>query len=228
MDNQSSAAIAAAPKPLPFPLLAAVLGLMSMFGAISIDMYLPALPALEAALQADPALIQMTLGGFLLGFGLAQLLFGPLSDSIGRRPVLIGGILLYIMGSILCATADTAASFVVARLLQGLGASAGPVMARAMVRDLYSRDESAKMYSILMLLMGAAPMIAPVAGGQLLVYFDWRAIFWTLTAFGTLCLIVASVFAPETLPRAAAGDQSSQRCTITATCCIPAGFSAIA
>lgn len=201
MDNQSSAAIAAAPKPLPFPLLAAVLGLMSMFGAISIDMYLPALPALEAALQADPALIQMTLGGFLLGFGLAQLLFGPLSDSIGRRPVLIGGILLYIIGSILCATADTAASFVVARLLQGLGASAGPVMARAMVRDLYSRDESAKMYSILMLLMGAAPMIAPVAGGQLLVYFDWRAIFWTLTAFGTLCLIVASVFAPETLPR---------------------------
>lgn len=201
MDNQSPATVAVAPKPLPFPLLAAVLGLMSMFGAISIDMYLPALPALEAALQAEPAAVQMTLGGFLLGFGLVQLLFGPLSDSIGRRPVALGGILLYVVGSILCATAETVEILILARLLQGLGASAGPVMARAMVRDLYSRDESAKMYSILMLLMGAAPMIAPVAGGQLLAYFDWRAIFWALTAFGILCLIVAAVFAPETLPR---------------------------
>lgn len=199
MDNQSPAT-SAAPPPLPFPLLAAILGLMSMFGAISIDMYLPALPALEAALQADPALVQMTLGGFLLGFGFAQLLFGPLSDAIGRRQVLIGGIILYVIGSILCGTAQTAPWLIAARLLQGLGASAGPVMARAMVRDLYSRDESAKMYSILMLLMGAAPMIAPVAGGQLLAYFDWRAIFWALTGFGLLCLTVAAFFAPETLP----------------------------
>ncbi len=201
MDNQSPATVAATPKPLPFPLLAAVLGLMSMFGAISIDMYLPALPALEAALQTDPASVQMTLGGFLLGFGFAQLLFGPLSDSIGRRRVMISGIMLYVIGSLLCAMAETATDLILARVLQGLGASAGPVMARAMVRDLFARDESAKIYSILMLLMGAAPMIAPVAGGQLLVYFDWRAIFWALTAFGLLCLAVAVLLAPETLPR---------------------------
>lgn len=205
MNNQSSAAARPATA-LPFPVLAAVLGLMSMFGAISIDMYLPALPAMEAALRADPAAIQLTLGGFLVGFGLAQLVYGPVSDSLGRRPVALGGILLYLVGSILCATASNVETLILARLLQGIGASAGPVMARAMVRDLYGRDQSARMYSILMLLMGAAPMAAPVVGGQLLIFFDWRAIFWTLTGFGILCLIVAFTLAPETLAR----DRRSQ------------------
>ncbi len=199
MNNESSAAAESTP-PLPFPLLAAVLGLMSMFGAISIDMYLPALPALEGALQTSPAAVQLTLGAFLIGFGLAQLVYGPLSDTWGRRPITLGGIGLYLIGSILCATAETAQALILARLLQGIGASAGPVMARAMVRDLYSRDQSARMYSILMLLMGIAPMVAPMVGGQLLVYFDWRSIFWTLTGFGLICLTVALLLAPETLP----------------------------
>ncbi len=200
MNNQSPAAASPATA-LPFPVLATVLGLMSMFGAISIDMYLPALPSMETALKATPAAIQLTLGGFLVGFGLAQLIYGPVSDSIGRRPTVLGGILLYLVGSILCATASTVETLILARLLQGIGASAGPVMSRAMVRDLYGRDQSARMYSILMLLMGAAPMAAPVIGGQLLAFFDWRAIFWTLTGFGALCLVVAYALAPETLTR---------------------------
>lgn len=200
MKNETPAAESAPPP--SFPVLATVLGLMSMFGAISIDMYLPALPALEGALQASPAAVQLTLGAFLIGFGLAQLVYGPLSDTWGRRPITLGGILLYLIGSILCATAETAQALIIARLLQGIGASAGPVMARAMVRDLYSRDQSARMYSILMLLMGVAPMVAPVVGGQLLVYFDWRSIFWALTGFGAVCLLVALALAPETLPPA--------------------------
>ncbi len=179
-----------------FPL---ILGALTAFGPLSIDMYLPALPALADSFGTSPSRVQLTLSAFILGFGTAQLVYGPLSDRWGRKPPLLAGIGLYIGASVLCAFSTRVASLIVLRLLQGLGACAGPLIARAVVRDIYDHDRAAYMLSLTTLIMGAAPLVAPLLGGQLLLAFGWRSIFGVLSGFGILCFLGAWLGLAETL-----------------------------
>ncbi|HMO57405.1 MAG TPA: Bcr/CflA family multidrug efflux MFS transporter [Roseiflexaceae bacterium] len=180
--------------------LALILGALTAFGPLSIDMYLPGLPAIAADLGADAAAIQLTLSAFFIGMAAGQTLYGPLSDRIGRRAPLIVGCVFYTLATIACALAPTAESLVVLRFAQALGGCAGMVIARSVVRDLFDARESARMYSILMLVMGLAPITAPLIGGQLLTIFDWRAIFWILAVYGAMCVVLVAWLLPETLP----------------------------
>jgi DHA1 family bicyclomycin/chloramphenicol resistance-like MFS transporter len=179
-----------------------ILGSLTAFGPLSIDMYLPALPALAESFVTSPSRVQLTLSAFFLGFGLGQLVYGPLSDRWGRRPPLLAGIALYVGASVLCALSPRVGPLIAMRFLQGLGACAGPLIARAVVRDVHERDRAARMLSLMMLVMGAAPLLAPLVGGQLLLAFGWRSIFTVLAAFGVLCLAGAGFGLVETLPPA--------------------------
>lgn len=177
-----------------------ILSALMAFASISTDMYLPALPALGMALHTSPGRVQMTLSAFLVGFSLGQLLWGPLSDRYGRRGPIAVGVVLFIVGSAGCALSGTVWQMVGWRVVQAVGACAGPVLARAMVRDLYARERSAQMLSTLMLVMGVAPLLGPILGGQLLALGSWQVIFWVLAGMGVLAL--AGLLAlPETLPR---------------------------
>ncbi|MCP5150254.1 MAG: Bcr/CflA family multidrug efflux MFS transporter [Ectothiorhodospiraceae bacterium] len=183
------------------PRLLVVLAAISGLGAISIDMYLPALPSIAERLSAEPAQVQLTLGAFFIAYGVGQLLYGPLSDRTGRRPVMVGGVVLYIVGSAACALASGVGMLIAARVLQALGASAGVVVARAAVRDLYEGDAAARAMSMLISVFAVVPLVAPVVGGYVLVWSGWRAIFWVLLGFGALCLVAVVAAVPESLPR---------------------------
>jgi MFS transporter, DHA1 family, multidrug resistance protein len=177
----------------------ALLAALTAFGPLSIDMYLPALPALADGFATSPSRIQLTLSAFFVGFGAGQLVYGPLSDRWGRRPPLLCGIALYVGASLACALSTRVAALIALRLVQGLGACAGPLIARAVVRDVYERDRAARMLSLMMLVMGVAPLVAPTLGGQLLLAFGWRSIFGTLAGFGALCFLGAALGLRETL-----------------------------
>jgi DHA1 family bicyclomycin/chloramphenicol resistance-like MFS transporter len=179
--------------------LTALLGALTAFGPLSIDTYLPAMPALAESFGTSPGRVQLTLSAFILGFGLGQLAYGPLADRWGRRSPLLAGIALYVAASTACALAPRVGPLIAFRLLQGLGAGAGPLVARAIVRDLYEGDRAARMLSLMMLVIGAAPLLGPLIGGQLLLAFGWRSIFAFLAAFGGLCLVGAGLALPETL-----------------------------
>jgi len=177
---------------------ALILGGLTAFGPLSIDMYLPALPELSRELGASPAQGQLTLTAILLGLAFGQVIAGPISDSVGRRKPLVVGLAVYTAASVLCALSGSAAALTALRALQGLGAAAGVVIARATVRDLYSGREAAKFFSSLMLVTGLAPVLAPVIGGQILAHTNWRGVFVVLTGFGTLLLVVSALLLPET------------------------------
>ncbi|RSM44034.1 MFS transporter [Amycolatopsis balhimycina DSM 5908] len=177
-----------------------VLGGLTAFGPLSIDMYLPALPRMAQDLHAADATVQLTLSAFIVGLALGQLVLGPLSDSLGRRRPLLAGLALYVVGSVLCAVSPDAWLLVAARLVQSLGAAAGIVIARATVRDLFSGTAMTKFFSTLMLVSGLAPILAPLLGGQLLNWTSWRGVFVVLTAFGALLLAVVAFFLPEPSP----------------------------
>lgn len=176
-----------------------VLATMMSFAPLSIDMYLPALPEIGRQLAASPAAVQMSLSTFFLGFGLGQLAWGPLGDRFGRRLPIAAGIALFLVGCVGCALATDATQLAGWRFVQALGSCAAPVLARAMIRDRYDQDEAARTLSLMMLIMGVAPMAAPLIGGQVLAHFGWQAIFVGLAGFGLLAL--AGLFTiPETLP----------------------------
>jgi len=153
---------------------------------------------LRQALAADEAQTLLTLSAFLIGFGVGQLLLGPLSDRFGRKRPLIAGLALYILASAACALATSMPAIVFWRFAQAFGGSIVPVVVQAMVRDLYDRNQSARILSLNMLVTGAAPIVAPLIGGQVLLWLDWRAIFWVLAGFGVLSLSAALAL-PETL-----------------------------
>jgi MFS transporter, DHA1 family, multidrug resistance protein len=179
---------------------ALILGGLSAFGPLSIDMYLPALPAMTDDLGSSDTVLQLTLTAFIIGIALGQLVVGPLSDAMGRRKPLLVGLALYVVGSILCVVSPSAELLIVARVIQALGASAGIVIARATVRDLYSGTAMTKFFSTLMLVNGLAPILAPIVGGQILTLTSWRGVFVVLTVFGSLLLAVVAVALPEPLP----------------------------
>ncbi|WP_369799887.1 multidrug effflux MFS transporter [Micromonospora sp. HK10] len=180
--------------------LVLVLGSLIAIGPLTIDMYLPALPAITTDLHTTSAAVQLTLTGTLAGLALGQLLIGPLSDAVGRRTPLLAGIALHILASVLCVLAPNIAVIGVLRVLQGLGVAAAAVVATAVVRDLFSGAAFAKLFSRLMLVMGAAPILAPTLGSGLLRWSDWRGVFAALAVFGVLLATVAVVGLPESLP----------------------------
>jgi MFS transporter, DHA1 family, multidrug resistance protein len=193
------AALTAARPGGPGPRILAVLSALMGFASISTDLYLPAMPEMGQALGADAGTVELTVSGYLVGFSLGQLLWGPIGDRHGRRLPVAIGLVLFVVGSAGCALAGSAWAMVGWRVLQAVGACAGVVLARAMVRDLYEGDRAAQMLSTLMTAMAVAPLLGPVLGGQILAVAGWRAIFWTLVGVGVLTL--AAVFTlPETLP----------------------------
>ncbi len=178
----------------------AILGMLAGFGAISIDMYLPAMPAIGREFGASVADVQLTLSAFFIGFACGQVIYGPLSDRYGRRAVLLSGIALYIVASGIAALAGDVETLTAARFVHALGGGAGVVIARAIVRDLASDRAAARAQSLIMLVMAIGPLAAPILGGYLLVGFGWRAIFWVLALFAVTCLLAVAFMLPETLP----------------------------
>ncbi|MGW2658086.1 multidrug effflux MFS transporter [Streptomyces sp. NPDC001478] len=183
-------------------LVTLVLGGLTALPPLSMDMYLPALPAVTDALHAPAATVQLTLTACLTGMALGQLVVGPMSDRWGRRRPLLLGMVVYVLATAICVFAPTAELLIGFRLLQGLAGAAGIVIARAVVRDLYDGDEMARFFSTLMLISGVAPVVAPVIGGQVLRFTDWRGIFAVLTVVGLLLTLVVHKWLHETLPPA--------------------------
>ncbi|MFI6779853.1 multidrug effflux MFS transporter [Micromonospora sp. NPDC050276] len=180
--------------------LVIVLGALIAIGPLTIDMYLPALPAITAGLQTTETAVQLTLTGTLVGLALGQLLIGPLSDVVGRRVPLLAGLAAHILASVLCVFAPNIGVLGGLRVLQGLGVAAATVVATAVVRDLFSGASFARIFSRLMLVMGLAPILAPTLGSALLSWTDWRGVFAALAVLGALLIVVAAFRLPETLP----------------------------
>jgi DHA1 family bicyclomycin/chloramphenicol resistance-like MFS transporter len=180
--------------------LLAILSALMAFASISTDLYLPAMPAMQAALHADHGAIELTISGYLIGFSVGQLFWGPVGDRYGRRVPIALGLLLFIVGSAGCALAVTAPAMIGWRVVQAAGACASVVLARAMVRDLYEGPRATQMMSTLMTVMAIAPLVGPSAGGLILKVSSWQAIFWSLVTVGVLTLL-ALLALPETLPR---------------------------
>ncbi len=176
-------------------LFMSILGALMAFTSISTDIYLPALPSMGKELHGDP---ELTITGFFLGFTFAQLLWGPISDNIGRKLPLFIGTMVFAIGSAGCALSHSIETIVFWRVIQAFGACTGPMLARAMIRDLFSRKYAAQMLSTLMIIMAVAPIVGPLVGGQILRISSWHSLFWLLTFIGTLMFL--SIFClPETL-----------------------------
>ncbi|WP_156226353.1 multidrug effflux MFS transporter [Herbaspirillum chlorophenolicum] len=178
-----------------------ILSALMAFASISTDLYLPALPAMGLALGAGHGAMEVTISGYLIGFSLGQLAWGPLGDRYGRRLPVAVGLVLFIIGSAGCALAGSVGAMIAWRVLQAIGACASVVLARAMVRDLYAGPHAARMMSTLMTVMAIAPLVGPSVGGLILQVASWRAIFWALVAVGILTLLALRLL-PETLPPA--------------------------
>ncbi|MFE7704684.1 multidrug effflux MFS transporter [Streptomyces sp. NPDC057486] len=181
-------------------LVTLVLGGLTALPPLSMDMYLPALPAVTDALHAPAATVQLTLTACLAGMALGQVVVGPMSDRWGRRRPLLLGMAVYVLATAICVFAPTAELLIGFRLLQGLAGAAGIVIARAVVRDMYDGVEMAKFFSTLMLISGVAPIVAPLIGGQVLRFTDWRGIFAVLTVVGVVLTLVVWKWLHETLP----------------------------
>lgn len=180
--------------------MALILGALSAFGPLSLDMYLPALPKLATDLQTNTSLSQLSLTACMLGLSLGQLLAGPISDVRGRRKPLLIGLLTYALVSFLCAISPSIVTLIFLRFVQGLAGAAGIVISRAIVRDLYSGSELTRFFSLLMLVNGVAPIFAPIAGGQILRFTSWQGVFVALGLIGAIMLLLVIVGLPETLP----------------------------
>ncbi|MEV6105912.1 multidrug effflux MFS transporter [Streptomyces sp. NPDC051940] len=194
---------ALAPRRRAGLLIVLMLGGLTAMPPLSMDMYLPALPAAAGELHSTAAQIQLTLTTCLAGLALGQLVVGPLSDRFGRRRPLLAGMLVYVVATAACAVAPDVATLTGFRLVQGLAGAAGVVIARAVVRDMYDGLEMARFFSSLMLVSGIAPIAAPVLGGQVLRFTDWRGVFVVLAVIGAAITAVVARRLPETLPPSA-------------------------
>lgn len=181
-------------------LLTTLLACLSMVGALAIDTYLPSFPAIGVAFNASPMVVQQTLSMFLFCFAFMMLFYGTLSDSFGRRPVILVSLLLYTLASIGAALAPSIGVLLACRIVQGLAAGAGSVVGRAIVQDRFKGAEAQKIMAHIMMVFGLAPAIAPIIGGWLQVAFGWRSIFWFLAAFGVVMIVAVQWALPESLP----------------------------
>lgn len=179
---------------------ALVLGLLASLGPLCIDLYLPALPEMAGELNTSTSTAQLSLTAGLLGLGVGQLIFGPYSDKLGRMRPLLLSLALLLVASLWCALAPNIDQLLIARLLQGLAGAGGAVISRAIARDLYSGHELTRFFALLMLVNGLAPIIAPVLGGAMLQFMDWRGIFGVLAAIAVLLFTLASLKLHESLP----------------------------
>ncbi len=189
--------------PMRRSLLLALLGCLTAMEVAAIDVYMPALPRLQQVMQVSTADAGLTLSVFLAGIAVGQAICGPLSDRYGRRRPLIVGLSLYTAASAMPLLLTSFGWFLLARMLQALGAAAGLVISRAVVTDCYDDDEAPRIYSILMQILGMTATGAPLLGGYLVVHWDWPSIVMTLTAVGGLCLLAVAVWMKETLPASA-------------------------
>ncbi len=182
--------------------LIVVLGFLTAVGPIAIDLYLPAFPTIAADLGVPVSAVELTLSAFLLGLAGGQLVIGPLSDRWGRRAPLIGGFALFSVGAVVCVLSQSVGGLVASRLLMGAGGAAGQSVPRAIVRDLFDGRAVAKALTLIMLVVGVAPVLAPSAGGLILRFFEWHALFWFQAGFGVLALLLSYFALPESLPPA--------------------------
>jgi DHA1 family bicyclomycin/chloramphenicol resistance-like MFS transporter len=181
---------------------AIVLGLLSAIGPFAIDMYLPALPAIAADFQASAQATQWSLVVYFFAFGLCQIVYGPASDMLGRKPPLYFGLTLFALGALGCSLAPDINWLIAARLLQGIGAAAVTVIPRAVVRDLHTGVEATKLMGLVMLVFSVSPIFAPLAGSALIVPFGWRAAFVAMTIAALIGLVLVATLLPETRPPA--------------------------
>ena len=177
-----------------------ILGLLAMLMPLSIDMYLPALPVISAQFGVPAGSAQMTLSTYILGFALGQLFYGPMADSLGRKPVILGGTLVFAAAAVACALAQTIDHLIIMRFFHGLAAAAASVVINALMRDIYPKEEFSRMMSFVMLVTTIAPLVAPMAGGAVLVWFSWHVIFWILALAALLASAMILFFIDETLP----------------------------
>src|SRR5438874_829605 len=178
--------------------LIVLLGALTAFAPVSIDMYLPALPTIGVAFSAEPGHVQLSLASFFLGVATGQTFYGPISDRFGTKRPLYSGMLLFALASAGCAMATSIDALIVLRFFQALGACSGQVIARAVVRDLFEPKESARVFSLLLLVMGVSPILAPLVGGQIISWFEWPVVFWVITALGLFGLTGVILRVPET------------------------------
>ena len=189
-------------RPGTFALTALLAGL-SAFGPLTTDMYLPSLPDIATHLGASTAQVQLTISSYLIGFAFGQILYGPISDRHGRKPVLLAAIAIYCAASLACALSPSIEVLIASRFVQALGGSGGIVLARAMVRDIYSGARAGRELSVIGAVMALAPVLAPVVGGMLQTGFGWRSVFFTLAAAGVTGASVVWLLLPETLAQRA-------------------------
>jgi len=187
---------------------AVVLGLITAIGPFAIDMYLPALPSIKQSFGASTAEAQMSLMVFFIALGICQLVYGPVSDMFGRRAPLYFGLGLFIVGSVGCALAHDIQTLIAFRFVQGVGACAGMVITRAIVRDMHTGAEAVRLMSLLMLVFSVSPILAPLAGSFVIVWASWRAIFWSVIGAAVVGLALLSLFVPETRPKSERVDSS--------------------
>ncbi len=186
-------------RSVPGPVgMALLLGLLVSFAPMTIDLYLPALPEMTRDLGTDITAMQLTLSVYMIGFAISQTFFGPISDRFGRKPVILMGTAIYLVASVACAVATSVEQLILFRLFQSIGAAAAPVVARAVVRDMYTREEAARMFSVVTTVVAIAPVIAPVLGGYIVIWLGWRANFWILTGFGSVAMLLVITLLPET------------------------------
>lgn len=174
-----------------------VLAALMAFTSLSTDIYLPAMPEMHDELQGN---IELTITGFLIGFSIGQIFWGPVSDKYGRRLPMALGLALFVVGSVGCALSFSIGEIILWRVIQALGACVGPMLSRAMIRDMFGQTKAAEMLSSLMIIMAMAPIIGPLLGGQIIRLSTWHSIFWMLSAVGTLMLI-SVIWLPKTLPQ---------------------------
>lgn len=183
--------------------MTALLALLTAFGPVATDMYVPSMPDIGRLLGADPATVQLTLSAYLIGFAVGQVFYGPVSDRLGRKPTLLVALALFCTASLICAVAPTIETLIAARALQALGGSGAIVLARAVARDLYSGERAGRELSRMGAVMSFAPVIAPLVGGVVQSEFGWRANFLIIVAVGVVTTLITWRLLPETRPRQA-------------------------
>lgn len=184
----------------PYAKNAIVLGLLAAVGPFAIDMYIPALPTIAADLKTTTSAAQMTLMVFFVSFGVCQIVYGPISDMVGRKPPLYAGLVLFLIGSVGCSLSSDIETLIFFRFVQGIGASSVMVIPRAIIRDLHTGVEATRLMSLVMLVLSVSPILAPLVGSALIVPFGWRAVFVAVTIVSALAFVLTAISLPETRP----------------------------